>query len=372
MLYMPVILLFYHENNFKNTEFITLHAIYSIVIAVMEIPSGYLADRWGRKHSLMIGTAFGFIGFGSYSLSYGLFGFILAEILLGLGQSFISGSDAAMIYDTLLEQGKENDYVKYEGRVTSIGNFSEAFAGLAVSIIVFNVIRYYYYVQTVFALFAFLASFFLVEPTVHKQIFDKSFKNMFNIIRYSIKENVSLRYYLIFSSIIGFASLTMAWFAQIIFFEVCLPQHFYGYAWTILNITVGLGSMSSRFIDRRFSRKVVILYLAISLSLGFAIMGICMTLWGLIILSLLFFVRGTAHPILKKYIHQHTDSSQRATVLSIRSLLIRISFFTLAPLIAFVSDKINISLALILAAIPLFVAGIMLSLLILKDERQNI
>ena len=52
------------------------------------------------------------------------------QILIGIGGSLMSGSDSALIYDTLLELKDENSYTKIEGRSYGIGNFSESIAGI--------------------------------------------------------------------------------------------------------------------------------------------------------------------------------------------------------------------------------------------------
>src|SRR6056297_1759809 len=130
MLYMPIVVLFYEENGLSMKHVFLLQAIYSIAIVVLEIPSGYLADVLGRKKTLVIGTMLGFMGFVVYSFSFGFWGFLLAEMVLGMGQSLISGADSAMLYDTLEDMDRSEDYIKFEGRMVSIGNFAEAIAGI--------------------------------------------------------------------------------------------------------------------------------------------------------------------------------------------------------------------------------------------------
>ncbi len=130
MLYMPIVVPFYESNGLSMKDIMILQAVYSIAIVVLEIPSGYLADVIGRRKTLIIGAMFGTIGFATYSFSYGFIGFLIAEIILGIGQSCISGADSAMLYDSLLERGEEKKYSRFEGRITSLGNMAEAAAGI--------------------------------------------------------------------------------------------------------------------------------------------------------------------------------------------------------------------------------------------------
>ena len=74
-------------------QIMVLQAIYSVSIVALEIPSGYFADVLGRRRTLILGVIMGTVGMGIYSLSYGFLGFLIAELVLGIGQSFVSGAD---------------------------------------------------------------------------------------------------------------------------------------------------------------------------------------------------------------------------------------------------------------------------------------
>ena len=53
---MPIVVLFYQSNNMGMHEIFLLKAIYSVAIVAMEIPSGWMADVWGRKKTLILGS----------------------------------------------------------------------------------------------------------------------------------------------------------------------------------------------------------------------------------------------------------------------------------------------------------------------------
>ena len=52
MVVMPIVVLFFQENGLNLQQVMILQGIYSFMVAVMEIPSGYLADIFGRKKYL--------------------------------------------------------------------------------------------------------------------------------------------------------------------------------------------------------------------------------------------------------------------------------------------------------------------------------
>lgn len=158
-LIMPIIVLFYHENGLSMTQIFLLKSVYSIGMLVLEIPSGYFGDVWGRKKTLIVGTLLTTIGFSFYSFSFIFWQFMIAELILGMGQSFISGSDSAMLYDTLKNEKRKGEYLKFEGRVTSIGNFSEAIAGIFGGLLATISLRTPFYFQAIISAAAIPAAF---------------------------------------------------------------------------------------------------------------------------------------------------------------------------------------------------------------------
>jgi MFS family permease len=101
-LVMPIIVLFYQSNGMTMQDIFTLQAVYSVTLMFLEIPTGYFADFAGRRTSIFLGSILGFGGFLIYSLSSGFWEFVVAETILGVGMSLVSGADSAMLYDSLL------------------------------------------------------------------------------------------------------------------------------------------------------------------------------------------------------------------------------------------------------------------------------
>jgi MFS family permease len=371
MLYMPVIFLFYNENGFSTTELLGLHAVYSIVIAILEVPSGYIADVWGRKNALVLGTLFGVFGFGAYSVSHTILGFVIAEFLLGIGESFISGADSALLFDTLEATNRSENYLKAEGRMSATGNIAEALAGLFVSIIVFRFVRTYFVLQTVFSFIAFIASCFLIETAIKHESKKAGFKDILAIFGYTFRENKLLGRYVVFSSIIGFSSLIMAWFSQPIFSAVFLDKSDYGYAWVILNAFVALGSVSSLWMNHTWGRNGIFWFLGIAMSVGFIVIALKLTFVVFITMAIFFFIRGTAHPILKNYINNHTSSENRATILSLRSLAIRIMYSSIGPILGVVSDRISLKVALLMCGVSILIPSVIYTVVIVSSHKKT-
>ena len=130
---------------------------------------------------------------------------------------------------------------------------------------------------------------------------------------------------------------------------------YFGIIWAVLNGMVALGSMNSHRIDRWWGNRLCLYYILAFLSGGYLLAAYTISPVGIVCLLVFYFVRGTAHPILKDRINQHTHSQVRATVLSVRSLIIRLLFAVLGPLLGVLTERISLSFALLLAGISILV-----------------
>ncbi len=366
MLFMPIVVLFYKDNGLEMRHIFILQAIYSIAIVALEIPSGYLADVLGRKITLVLGTILGFFGFLTYSFSYGFVGFLIAEVILGLGQSLISGADSALLYDSLLESGKKNKYIKYEGRMVSIGNFAEAIAGISGGLLATLSLRYPYYAQTLVAFIGIPAALLLIEPIRQKKLVKMKLMDILKIVKYALHDNYELKWNIIFSSVIGAATLTMAWFVQPYFDLVLLPIGLFGVLWTILNLTVGFSAIMAHKVEMKLKQIKTMIGITLLIPAGYIIVSRINTMWGISVLLVFYIVRGIATPVLKDYINKLCDSDIRATVLSVRNFVIRIFFAIIGPFVGWYTDNFSLQAALLLSGIIFFVLAVITLIMQLK------
>jgi MFS family permease len=369
MLFMPYVIPFYTSNNLDMHQIMVLQAIYSVSIVVLEIPSGYFADVIGRRYTMILGTVLGAIGFSVYSFSYGFLGFLLAELVLGFGQSFISGADSAMLYDSLLDNKKEKEFIKYEGRMVSIGNVAEACAGIIGGLLALISLRTNYYAQAGVSFLAIPAAILLIEPAKHKRLKVFTFRTILDVVRDSLFINKELRTNIFLSAVISTATLTMAWFAQPYFKYIGFPLSLYGILWTLLNLTVGIAAIAAYRVELRLGARRTVLAITILIPSGFLFLGIMQSIWALSVLFIFYFIRGIASPILKDYIHRLTSSEIRATVLSVRNFLVRLCFVLVGPAMGWLTDSKGLQTAMLFGGTVFLGWGLFFALLFRKYRR---
>lgn len=345
MVAMPIIVIFFQENDLSTTEIMILQAVYSLTIAILEIPSGFFADSYGRKNSILISTFFSFIGYIILSTYSGFNEYLIAEILLGVGGSLISGADSAIIYDTLIELDDEDSYTKIEGKNYAIGNFSEAIAGILGGFLALSSIYLPIYIQTFVIMLSIPIAFSLVEP---KRTFKiaTSLNSILNIVKDTFIHNKKLKWYIIYSSAMGMTTLSVAWFVQPFLSTIDMPLTYFGIIWAGLNIMAGLTSYYSYI----FNNSKLLIYISIYMSISLICLGFNISLFGLFFIALVYLLRGIITPHLRNLININTTSERRATVLSLRSFMIRLSFALTAPLLGYITDIYTINYVFFLLA----------------------
>lgn len=368
MLTMPIVFLFYREHGLGTSDLFILRAVYSLAIVILEVPSGYIGDVFGRKNSLIIGSVMGFLGFFLYCFSDGFWSFLVCEVVLGIGQSFISGSDSAMVYDTLLDAGRQKEYLKIEGRLISVGNFAEAAAAPIGVLLAVISLRTTYYCQALVAFAAIPAALLLYEPARKEMTGKPGFLHIMTIFRYALVDNRELKWKIVFSSIMGVATLTMAWFVQPYFVFLSLPLAYYGIVIPLLNLTAGSVAMHAYKIEGLLGQNRTMVYIAAAIAGGYICLGSFYSLWPVLFVFYLF--RGLATPILRNYINESTPSEMRATVLSIRNLIIRLMFAGLGPVLGWQADRAGVPSAL-LAGGALFLVSGLLSVVVLINMSNH-
>src|SRR5262245_34022149 len=118
-LFLPVLIIFFHSRGLDFLHITLLNSVYALTAIVFEVPTGALADRFGRCRAMMLGALLAAIG---CVVDYGgrdFWTFALGEGLLALGMTLTSGADSAYLYDLLRSAGREHEYRRAEGTATA-------------------------------------------------------------------------------------------------------------------------------------------------------------------------------------------------------------------------------------------------------------
>lgn len=126
-----IFILYLMEKGIGETHVGVLQSCVYLANFLWEIPAGVVGDRFGRKWSLAIGYALAIVnGLGMvFADDFGLF--LCLFIIEGTSLAFISGSNSALLYDSLKKLRRTEDYLKLQSRISMI---SAVILGLAIGL----------------------------------------------------------------------------------------------------------------------------------------------------------------------------------------------------------------------------------------------
>ncbi len=113
----PLYALLFAESGLSGAQISGLFAIWSSVGLVAEVPSGALADRFGRRNALVAAGVLQAIGYLAWTTLPTFLGFAVGFVLWGLGGALVSGAQEALLYDGLVVAGAESEYARINGWV---------------------------------------------------------------------------------------------------------------------------------------------------------------------------------------------------------------------------------------------------------------
>jgi MFS family permease len=114
--YYPVFTILFIDFGLTLSQFALMNAVWAATIVIMEVPSGALADIWGRRNLLIFASALMiiemlllcFVPRGYSSLLFTVF--LINRVLSGTAEAAASGADEALAYDALKSVGNESQW----------------------------------------------------------------------------------------------------------------------------------------------------------------------------------------------------------------------------------------------------------------------
>jgi MFS family permease len=297
-----------------------MEAIVTILIILLNIPTGALADIIGRKKVLIIGQAFllgSFIGFATMN-SPGQAWF--ANILWAIGYACQTGSDHALIYQTLKNQKEEESFTELEGKACGRRLLLIAACCLFVGPLAEINLRLPLYLCLPFVFIPFVISFFFKEERV---INVYSAKKQWEVLKKGVGfvfQKSEVLWVIGFVTLIGGAS-KLWFFTYNPYFEgVGVELKYYGVVFFFLNLVAWFFSHNASKIEKRFSERYCVIGMILCIGLPILLMGI-FPFWFMASLVLVQnIVRGFMRPFTSNFMNRHIDSEDiRATALSTKS-----------------------------------------------------
>ena len=128
----------FFQSELSAAEAILIYVFYDIATTVLEVPSGYLSDRVGRRLTLIVSAVAGLFSAVMQAVGDGFLVFALAQVALGAHIAFASGTDSSMLYESLDAEGRADEIEEHE-----VWSWRFSFAGLLLSAVVGGALALY-------------------------------------------------------------------------------------------------------------------------------------------------------------------------------------------------------------------------------------
>ena len=337
---MAVITLFWKDEiGLSLTEILSLQVFFSLASVVMEYPSGYVSDRLGYRWALIVACLFGLVGWAWYLVADTFWGVLVAELLLGVSYAFISGSDTALLFETLRAGGRVDLYTRCDGRMVGWGQGGEAAGALFAGLMYAHWPLLPFVAQIVVWGVALALCLSLREPKAEScGPVTSHLAEALRVCRHAFLESAAIRATIVSGMLLGLASFYMVWLVQPYMQECRVPLTWFGPAWAGANLVVALAAASSHRVQKRVGmRGMYLLFFALIVVAYFGL-GVTTALGGFLFYYLLTAMRGLQGPLMRSRLQLLSQRSNRASILSLHSLVFRLGFVATGPVVGWLAD----------------------------------
>ena len=328
-------LYFYHQITTlycqaRGLNYLQINSLWGIIVAskaLAEVPTGLLADKIGRKYAIMLALTFQLVGEILFIFADRYMIFVVVSVIAGIGFAFLSGCFEAMLYDSLQIEGKTDDMQQVSGFNNAVGQLAIIIGSFVGSFIASD-LRLDSFLRVIFftacsVSIALVVSGGLKEPTTPSS---QSTPGSWQLLHdgFSLfKTNRSLQRILLLSVLATpFVNYLLTLY-QPYFVKANVPGVWFGIA---LSVASGFGVLTSRYayMLEKICGVSKGIFLATWLPGLFYLLMAWISSSPWIAIFLFIGSYSSIHlqrPMFTDYMNRHIESRNRATVLSLISMV---------------------------------------------------
>jgi predicted MFS family arabinose efflux permease len=334
---------------------------------LFEIPTGVVADKYGRKLSLGISAVLSSMVWLVFAVSGSFLMLALAQFAGAFAATFQSGADEALLFETMQKLGREHEYAKISARAGALATAAAMLSGLAVGVVAsYNLLLPIYFTSIVSALM--LIPILLMKETAaigeeagstqpaYREIVRQGFV--------ALRQHVLLRWaaaYLVILSCISFYAVT---FLQPYTIAVGLSVAMLGPVMVAVQLAGIAGALSVAGAQKWLGNRAILFGVPVLLVVCMLLLGLYPVVPILGVMILAGFLFALAQPVLLALIQSRVSNTARATLLSIQSLLATVFLILTEPALGILSDwrgvhfsYLAMAALLIMFCVPLVLMG---------------
>ena len=352
---IPIITLFWKDQiGMSLADIMVLQAIFGLAVVLCEFPSGYLADRVGYRRSILVGTTLLLAGWLLYTRAATFWIVALAETILGAGSAFVSGADRAILWVSLEREGHAAQYTRWDGRIRAVSQSAEALSAAAGGWLYAAAPRLPFWLQVPSAALAWLAAAMLREaPPLSVSGGRSHAQRAWHIIGFTLWHHRRLRAAMALSVALGLSTFVVIWLIQSYMQARGIHTAWFGPLWAVAHVWLAAVSLSSARVAATLGVRQSLLLCCLLVPVGYAGLSLVQAAWSIVFYLCFMTIRGLQGPILATVMQHDAPPEDRASVLSIATLMFRLSFVIAGPPIGVLVDRAGMETAFGLLAVGL-------------------
>ncbi|MCC7364223.1 MAG: MFS transporter [Dehalococcoidia bacterium] len=373
-LWLPIWVIYLREErDLSLTQITALDAPFWLVMVLAEVPTGAVADRFGRKVSLAMGAGVNCAAIFIFGIADSYAVLLASYILWAVAWTLCSGADSAFFFDSLKHAGREHEFEKLWGRTRSVAAGAGLLALIAGAPLA-DATALWVPVMCGAATMAvaFLVALTFVEPP-HLAEGEEQLS-----LAAGTKEAARLafgtpaiRYMMLFGAVTTASASAASILAQPFLESHGVDIGHYG--WFL--VPGSLLGMAAAFMAYRvaqgFGLERTMALLPLGMVAAFAGLAAWDSLGAFVFLPMTGIVISACFPLVGNYLHQRIPSSRRATVLSLYQLLFSLVLMGLEPGLGAIGDEWGLPAAYRVAGILLAVTALPAYLFWLRAHRRT-
>ncbi len=324
--------LYFLSHGLSQLQIGQLFSLFMIALAILDIPTGGLADMFGHKHSVAIGMFLQGISFLLFFSMPTYYGFMLGMLASAGGLAFISGALSSLIYDLLHKENLHEDFQKILGRA----NMYLLLAGVIAAPVGAFVYKFYPRMPYLFAFFCFMFAYLVCvsikwEFKKKPRSLTKYVLSLANGMRLTLKNRI-----LMSAVVIGIALTTN----RMIFNQNINQPYlvaagidivYIGIIGALVSVAQAYVSLHAHTISKKWGRSISLLIIIGVPSVTVLALGFIHSFWVVPVIMMLHMGHVFRNTVLEHIVQEEVDKDMRSTMASSASFFISIIVGLLMP-----------------------------------------
>lgn len=370
-LWLPIWILYLRdERGFSLTQINLLDTPFFLLIVLAEVPTGAIADRFGRRTSLFLGAAFFSVAVFVFGIADNFAVIMVSYVSWGLAITLQSGADVALIYDSLKHDGREAEFQRVNSRLWA-ARASASLLGILIGAPIAAATSFQTVIvgSSLIGALAVPVALWMREPpyraSTHEAYIDTLIAGLRDMWRAP-----ALRYIVMFSGIVSLGALAPHVFEQPFLDDHGVKVSSFGLWQAPIRAAGIVAALGAGWWVSRLGERGAFLSLPLLTSAGCLLLAGIDASWIFVAFIALGIVHGMHNPLLASYVNHRIPSERRATMLSVQSVAASIAL-SAQPIGGLIADNYGLQAAFLMYGLLTLTTGLILLRLWDRAERRD-